>query len=55
MFNEATTIINAKPTKCDFCPYSYLNEEGVLVCPSGYCELSLAEIKSIWEIMRNKP
>lgn len=55
MFNETTAVINAKPTKCDFCPYPHLNEADVLICPSSFCELSPAEIKSIWEMMGDKP
>lgn len=52
MFNKTITTINAKPIKCDFCPYSYLNWANVLACPSGSCRLSPKEIKSICEMLR---
>ena len=52
MFNKTIITINAKPIKCDFCPYSYLSWGNVLMCPSSSCKLSHEEIKSIWEIMK---
>lgn len=54
MFNKTITTINAKPIKCDFCPYSYLSLTNTLVCPSGSCRLNPAEIKLICEIMNDK-
>ena len=27
------------PIKCDFCPYSFLDAQGILKCESGGCKL----------------
>jgi len=27
------------PIKCDFCPYSFLDEQGILKCESDGCKL----------------
>ena len=29
------------PIKCDFCPYSFLDAQGILKCESGECKLSV--------------
>lgn len=32
------------PTKCDFCPYSFLDAQGILKCESGGCKLDAETI-----------
>lgn len=37
------------PIKCDFCPYSFLDEQGILKCESGKCNLEVETISSMFK------
>lgn len=42
------------PTKCDFCPYSFLDEQGILKCESGGCKLDVGIIGSMFKKIYSK-
>lgn len=42
------------PTKCDFCPYSFLNAQGILKCESGGCKLEAEIIGSMFKKIYDK-
>lgn len=49
-----TNIRNAN-IKCDFCPYSFLDEDGKLRCPATFCKLSVEDLSALITIMFGKP
>lgn len=42
------------PIKCDFCPHSFLNEQGILKCESGGCKLDAEIIGSMFKKIYGK-
>lgn len=37
-------VERTSPIKCDFCPYSFLDERGILKCESSGCKLEVETI-----------
>lgn len=42
------------PIKCDFCPYSFLDEQGILKCESSGCKLEVETISSVFRKIYGK-
>lgn len=42
------------PIKCDFCPYSFLDAQGILKCESGECKLDAEIISSMFKKIYGK-
>lgn len=42
------------PIKCDFCPYSFLDAQGMLKCESGGCKLDAEIIGSMFKKIYDK-
>lgn len=42
------------PIKCDFCPYSFLDAQGILKCESGECKLDAKTIGSMFKKIYGK-
>ena len=42
------------PIKCDFCPYSFLDEQGILKCESDGCKLEVEVIGDMAKMKENK-
>ena len=42
------------PIKCDFCPYSFLDAQGILKCESGECKLDVEIIGSMFKKIYGK-
>ena len=42
------------PIKCDFCPYSFLDAQGILECESGECKLDAEIISSMFKKIYGK-
>lgn len=51
---EQVFITKTTPVKCDFCPHSFLDAQGILKCESGGCKLDAEIIGSMFKKIYGK-
>ena len=51
---KTSFVERTNPIKCDFCPYSFLDAQGILKCESGECKLDVEIIGSMFKKIYGK-